>query len=87
MGDIIYAQVIFEDEKRKKLIWLVSDIKYSRKDGDGKSIQPKDDQDFDRKHKYYAKYFLCTDEGKICDTNHSHIHTYYGVFITLLGSK
>ena len=79
-----FASIIFADERSKKRIYQTSCIKYSK--NDRHCIYPKHENDFDKKHKYYATWFICNKDN-FCDDEHDHDLKYFGAYIQLLGCE
>lgn len=85
MSEILFAQVIFDDQRNKKVIRSIEDIRFAKHDK--QSIKPQHNQDFNEKHKYYVKYLYCSEDGINCLEAHEHEVEYCRAFINFLGCK
>lgn len=82
MAEIKFAELVFTDDKVKTIV-PVNYVRFNRTDE--QPISPKNDQDFDREHKYYGRWYYCQKNGRKCDQNHIHEFDNFGANIFNLG--
>ena len=83
----LFALVTYNDERSKDYARPIRDIKYQAKTNG--RIQPINKDDFDPRHKYYIKWYECSNsDGEKCnDDSCKHENSWKTGYIKALGSK